>query len=144
MAGLLVHLSDPDSRSVPVVIFVRLAPHFKAELSTDPWNSISQCVLGAQCGERPTEDCLCQAGKSPTWVFGEGLYPVPLKQDELGHECQPEALYPIYAAVLAPDGNGEEGQRSRKVSPSPREQAAAGIPGPKPPSCCLSRGRTFP
>lgn len=101
MAGLLIHLSDPDSRSVPVVIFVRLAPHFKAELSTDPWNSISQCVLGAQCGERPTEDCLCQAGKSPTWVFGEGLYPVPLKQDELGYECQPEALYPIYAAVLA-------------------------------------------
>ena len=73
----------------------------KAELSTDPWNSISQCALGAQCGERPIEDWLCQAGKSPTWVFGEGLYPVPLKQDELGHECRPEALYPIYAAVLA-------------------------------------------
>ena len=41
-------------------------------------------------------------------MFGEGLYPVPLKQDELGHECRPEALYPIYAAVLAPDGNREE------------------------------------
>ena len=31
--------------------------------------------------------------------------------------------------MLAPDGNWEEGQRSRKVNPSPREQAAAGAPG---------------
>ena len=32
--------------------------------------------------------------------------------------------------MLALDGNREEGRRSRKVSLSPREQAAAGIPDP--------------
>lgn len=47
------------------------------------------------------EDCPCQLGRSPTWLFREWLYPVLLKQDELGRECRPKALYPIYAAELA-------------------------------------------
>lgn len=98
MVSLMVHLSAPDSRFVLAVIFARLAAHSKAELSTVPWNFINCVLLWAKYGERPIEDWPCQLGRSPTWLLGERLYPVLLKQDELGHECGPEALYPIYAA----------------------------------------------
>lgn len=47
------------------------------------------------------EDFPCHLGRSPTWLLWGRLYPVLWKQDELGCEYRPEALYPIYVALLA-------------------------------------------
>lgn len=47
-------------------------------------------------------------------------------------------------AALALGGTWEEGPCARKVNLWPREQAAAGAPGPEPSSCCLGQGCAFP
>lgn len=52
MAGLLIHLSDPDSRSVPVVIFASDLPHILRQNSHLTLGiPLANVFLGAQWGE---------------------------------------------------------------------------------------------
>lgn len=133
-------------------------PTFQTKTWDPEWSFLNRAPWGRENLEHLACPTLSSAWPIPSWLCplpgAQGNSPAQMPDRKINWALLGLlSLLPVNNSrkagfmrpVLAPDGNrGGGGSVPRKVSPSPREQAAAGIPGPKPPSCCLSRGRTFP